>query len=216
MTYLEPAIGETMRSMQADGVEQIVVLPMFPQYSISASKSIVDQADASGVPYELVHDFYNDEGYLDALAKSIDAQWDAEKYDKLFLSYHGVPVAMIKQGDPYQMQCEATTAGVIERIPSLNSDNVQHVYQSKFGPAEWLTPALKDTLESSPENGVKRVLVATPAFVGDCLETLEEIHVENAEAFKINGGELFDVVSPFNDSKVFSQVLADIAVNKLA
>lgn len=109
-------------------------------------------------------------------------------------------------------QCEATTTGVKRR---LHTDvPVMQTYQSKFGPAEWLTPATADTMKELPSKGVKRVLVVSPAFVADCLETLQELDIENRGYFMENGGQSFKVVSCFNDDQSFTQVLANIVTDK--
>lgn len=147
---------------------------------------------------------------LDLLAKKIQLELDRDQYDRVILSYHGIPVSYAQHGDPYPRQCAATTAGVKAR---LHTDvPLVQTYQSKFGPAKWLTPATADTLKSLPQKGAKRVLVVSPAFVADCLETLHELDIENRGYFMDHGGQAFHLVPCFNDDPAFTKILRNMVV----
>ncbi|GMA69524.1 ferrochelatase [Leuconostoc litchii] len=211
MTYRKPNIAETLRKMRLAGADDIVVLPLFPQYSVTSTQSVIDQVHQTDQSIKVIQSFYDDDAYLDLLARDIREAWSKHDYDTLILSYHGIPESYVRRGDPYVAHCTATTQGVLERIGPLTTNNTHQVFQSRFGPTEWVKPYLSDTLMSLPRQGNKRVLVSTPAFVADCLETIEEIHVENQEIFKQAGGEVFDVVKPFNDDIAFSKYLVSLA-----
>jgi len=215
MTYRLPRIETQLKALVDAGAEEIVVVPLFPQYTMTTTKTMEEQVAATGIPVHFVQSFYDNVGYLDLLAKNIGEQWNAGKYDRLILSYHGIPQSYVKKGDPYLEHVNATTRGILQRLPQLNNENTMQAFQSKFGPMPWLKPYLKQTLTGLPMKNVRKVLVATPAFVADCIETIEEIHVENHDAFMEFGGEQFDVVRPFNDDQTFSEILAKIAQDEL-
>lgn len=217
-SYSHPLIHEGLQKMADAGVDHLTIIPMYPQYSTTTIGSVMDDINRfyyrrARVPeLHLVSGFADRSDYLDLLANKIQAELDNAEYDQIIMSYHGIPVSYVDNGDPYPKQCEATTAGVKQR---LHTDvPVMQTYQSKFGPAEWLTPATADTMKQLPSKSVKRVLVVSPAFVADCLETLQELDVENRGYFMDNGGQSFKVVSCFNDDPAFTKVLANIVVGK--
>jgi ferrochelatase len=214
MTYGQPNIKKELTSLKESGCTNIVVIPLYPQYSTTTTKSIIDQVKQSNIPVHIIESFYNDERYLKLLASTIKKQWDPNKYDQLLVSYHGIPASYVRHGDPYLKQCNATTQGIMEHISSLNKENTTQVFQSKFGPAPWLKPYLRQTLQQLPVLGKRKVLIVSPSFVADCLETLEEINVQSYQTFKSAGGDLFDVVNPLNDNLEFSQFLADLALTQ--
>ncbi|WP_334352067.1 ferrochelatase [Companilactobacillus sp. HBUAS56257] len=211
MTYGQPDIVQTLKQMQRDGCQKVTLIPLFPQYTQSSSKSIIDQAKKSDVPLEIIDRFYNETTYQEILAHQIQIAWNQGKYDELFFSYHSIPTAMVKHGDPYQRECEETTTKV-SNLLSIPKENIKTVYQSKFGPMPWLKPYLKNALMQAVELGQRNILIATPSFVADCLETIEEDYVQNYQTFKASGGDTFELVSPMNDDPKFCQFLADLAV----
>ena len=215
MTYGEPHIGPTLRAMAQAGCEQTVVLPLFPQYTQSTTAPIIHQAQAAGVPITIVHHFYDQPAYQKLLAQHLHSALQQRDYDAVLFSYHSIPTAMVRHGDPYQAECEATTAGVLKYLPELPAAKVTTSYQSKFGPMPWLRPYLKNTLLQLVELGKRNVLITTPSFVADCLETLEEDNVQNYQAFKASGGDAYQLVPPMNGDPAFSQFLADLAVHQL-
>lgn len=212
MTYGEPHIGQTLKAMAAAGCDQTVVLPLFPQYTQSTTQPIIQQAQAAGVPITLIKHFYEQPTFQKLLAEKIREQLAQRNYDRVLFSYHSIPTAMVRHGDPYQRECEATTAGVLHFLPELPAEKVVTTYQSKFGPMPWLKPYLKNTLMQSVELGHRNVLITTPSFVADCLETLEEDNVQNYQVFKSSGGDAYQLVPPLNGDPAWCQFLADLAV----
>lgn len=217
-SYSHPLISEGLQKMADANVDQLTIIPMYPQYSTTTIGSVMDDINRfyyrrARVPeLHLVSGFADRSDYLDLLASKIQAELDKADYDQIIMSYHGIPVSYAENGDPYPQQCDATTDGVKQ---CLKTDvPVMQTYQSKFGPAEWLTPATADTMKQLPSKGVKRVLVVSPAFVADCLETIQELNVENRSYFMDNGGQQFKLVPCFNDDQAFTQVLANIVNNR--
>lgn len=214
MTYGQPAIGAALQQL-AKTCDHIVLLPLFPQYTQSTHAGIFQQAQATDVAVTAVHHFYDQAGYLDILADQVWHAYQQADFDAVLFSYHSIPSAMVRHGDPYPTECQATTQGVLDRLPDLPVDKVQTVYQSKFGPLPWQNPYLKNTLMQLVELGKRNVLIVTPSFVADCLETLEEDYVQNYQTFKASGGDNFQLVPPMNDDPRFSRFLADLAQQQL-
>lgn len=214
MTYEQPAITDKLREMRARG-EKITVLSLFPHFTQSTTQSIIDQVQAIDPSIKVIDRFGDEDGYLDVLAKQIQASWDKKQYDRLLISYHGIPVSMVKHGDPYQDQTEETTTALRQRL-NIPADKVKMVYQSKFGPMPWLKPYLKNTLLQEAQLGHRDILIAAPSFVTDCLETLEEDGVQNYQAFRENGGEELDLVPALNDRPEFAEFLARFVKEQVA
>lgn len=213
MTYGQPDIVDTLQDM-AKTCDEIVVLPLFPQYTQSCSKSIIDQAKSANVPIRIIEHFYQKPEYIKILASKIQPYLDSDNYDELLFSYHSIPTAMVKNGDPYQKQCNETTSKTID-VLDFPADKIKTVYQSKFGPMPWLKPYLKNELNQLVAMGKRNVLIVTPSFVADCLETLEEDNVQNYQSFKASGGDNFKLVPPMNESLDFSKFLANLAQEKM-
>ncbi len=214
MTYGQPDIGATLKAMVADGCEKPIILPLFPQYTQSTHGGIHRQVEATGLPHTFIDSFYDQPTYIHLLATKVWQSYQAHHYDAVIFSYHSIPTAMVRHGDPYQRECEATTKAVLAERPELPADKVITAYQSKFGPMPWLKPYLKNELMQLVELGKRNVLVVTPSFVVDCLETLEEDYVQNYQTFRASGGDRFDLVPPMNKDTSFSQFLADLAIQK--
>lgn len=214
MTYGQPAIGPALEKL-ATTCDHIVLLPLFPQYTQSTHGGILQQAAATNIPVTAVHHFYDEPSYLDILADQVGQAYQQADYDTVLFSYHSIPSAMVKHGDPYPTECQATTQGVLDRLPDLPREKVQTVYQSKFGPMPWQKPYLKNTLMQLVELGKRNVLLVTPSFVADCLETLEEDYVDNYQTFKASGGDRYQMVAPMNDDPRFGRFLADLAQRQL-
>lgn len=214
MAYSEPTISQSLKAFEKEGVEEITIVPMYPQYSTSTTASIYDAVfkhylKTENIPaLNFIKDFATHPGYINLLRRQIEAGVATYKPDLLLLSYHGIPVSYVKKGDPYEEQCEATTQAVFADwecgVP------YKKVYQSKFGPDPWLTLALDQTLKDLPSQGVKNILVITPGFVADCVETIEEIEVENYGYFMESGGVEFNYIHPFNSDSDFIEVLKEI------
>lgn len=211
MTYKQPNIAATLQQMKQDGCNNVILLPLFPQYTQSTTKSIIEQAQSVDIDLTIIKHFYDEPIYQKILADQIQTAWDSDDYDELFISYHSIPTTMVKHGDPYQDECEQTTAAV-SKLLNIPATKIKTVYQSKFGPLPWLKPYLKNALMQAVELGHRNILIATPSFVVDCLETLEEDYVQNYQTFKASGGDKFQLVPPMNDEPRFSRFLADLAV----
>lgn len=217
-SYSHPLISEGLQKMADAGVSQLTIIPLYPQYSTTTIGSVMDDINRfyyrrAHIPeLHLISGFADRADYLDLLAGKIQQELDQDDYDQVVMSYHGIPISYVQNGDPYPQQCQATTAGVKARLKTKVP--VIQTYQSKFGPAQWLTPATDATMKALPGKGVKRVLVVSPAFVADCLETLQGLDVENRAYFLDNGGQHFKLVPCFNDDPAFTKVLAQIVSGK--
>ncbi len=197
MRYGNPSVPAVLQQLQAQGMQQVLVLPLYPQYSASTSGSVFDAVakEFSGwrrVPAQrFIADYHDDDGWLQALVASVHAHWAAHgRGDKLLLSFHGLPERMVKQGDPYARQCVAGAHALAARL-GLADGEWELSYQSRFGREQWLQPATSERMAALGAEGLRRIDVLCPGFAADCLETLEEIAIENAEIFaKAGGGEL--------------------------
>lgn len=205
MRYGEPAVGRTLDALRAQGVERVLVVPMYPQYAASTTASVVDAVGAwaartRNLPeLRFVKDWHVDPGYITALARSLEAHWLKEgRPDRLVLSYHGLPQRSSSLGDPYEQQCHATSRALVERL-KLRDGHAVTTFQSRFGRARWLQPYTEPTVVALAKAGVGRIDVMCPGFVADCLETLEEIDQEVRAAFLGAGGKEFRYVPCLND-----------------
>jgi ferrochelatase len=216
-SYGTRPIEKQLARLEMKGAKEIVVIPLYPQYSVTTTGPIVQVVEKlQKESVALVKDFYEQRGFTELLAEKIRKKWATADYEKLILSYHGVPVEYVLNGDPYEMQCIETTEKLQEHLQEIAEEDVVHCYQSKFGRDPWIGPNLSDEVVRFAKEGVKKVLVVTPAFVSDCLETLEEICVENKGYFVENGGEVLDYVHPFNDDFAFAQLLSEVYKEKIS
>lgn len=216
MTYGEPGISETLDELYEQGHRRIVVLPMYPQYSGSTTAAIYDQIagymqSRRALPgLSIINSYFYEESYIEALQQSIDTFWQSEgRADYLLFSYHGIPISYVEKGDPYQGQCECTTGAVLAKL-QLEGADAGMSYQSLFGKAEWLKPYTSEYLKELAASGVKKVDVICPGFAADCIETLEEIAMENAEIFIEAGGERLRLIPCLNDSDIHIDALETI------
>lgn len=204
MRYGEPSVDSVIDNMLNQGVEKLVVLPLYPQYSATTTASTFDAVSASLTKRRLIpelrfinhyHDF---SPYIDALAAKVEAHWaEHGKADKLILSYHGIPKRYLTNGDPYHCECYKTTRLLAERL-GLDESQYMTTFQSRFGREEWLKPYTDHTLQALAEQGVKSVQVMCPGFSADCLETIEEIGIENRDYFLEAGGQKFEYIAALN------------------
>lgn len=216
MAYSHPTISDSLMAFEKEGVQEITVIPLYPQYSTTTTAAIHDAVFKHYLKQEniptlhLIREFTSHPLYIELLRKQIQKGIYRFNPDLLVFSYHGIPVSYVEKGDPYKEQCAETTSAIFD---GFNIEVPYRVtYQSKFGPDEWLTPALDKTLMSLPKEGIKKVLVITPGFVSDCIETLEEIEDENRTYFMENGGEEFNYIHPFNDDPAFAELLSTLVV----
>jgi len=221
MTYGNPSIANAIRTLAAQNVRRLLVLPLYPQYCSSTTGSVFDRTARVLQRWRwlpetrFVNDYYNDVGYIDALTAQISNFWAAAgERSHLLLSYHGIPAVYVAEGDPYQAQAEATTRMVVERL-QLAPHEYSHCYQSRFGSVIWLQPYTEDTLKELAKRGVREITVVSPSFAVDCLETLEEVAMEYREQFKQLGGEKFGLVPALNDEDRHAEVLTAIALRNL-
>lgn len=216
MTYGRPALPAVLDELVADGVEQLLILPLFPQYSGSTTGAVFDALAGwirgrREVPaISVVRDYWRNPAYIDALAQSIrDFQAENGEPEKLLFSFHGIPQSYERKGDRYGERCRGTAEAVAKRL-GLQADRWAMTFQSRFGPQEWLQPYTDKTLEQWAKDGVRRVQVICPGFAADCLETLEEIAVQNREIFTANGGETLQYIPALNASQAHISLLESV------
>lgn len=206
MRYGEPSVARTIERLQREGVRKLLVLPMYPQYSATSSGSVIDAVMDTYKklrwPPELriINDYHDDPGHIEALAISIEAWWQANgRGDKLLLSFHGIPERYLHAGDPYFCQCHATARLLRERL-GLTEDKLVMSFQSRVGRERWLHPYTDQMVRKLAAEGVKSLDVACPGFSVDCLETLEEIAMQNRDFFIGAGGQTLRYIPALNDS----------------
>lgn len=221
MRYGEPSVANQVEAMQKEGVRRLLVLPLYPQYSAATTASTFDA---------LAHDFtqrrwlpdlrfishYHDyPAYIEALANSVEAHWEKHgRADKLVMSYHGVPLRYLRNGDPYHCECYKTSRLLAERL-GLETDAYITTFQSRFGREEWLKPYTDHTLKAFPAEGTKSVQMICPGFSADCLETIEEIGEENREYFMEAGGERYEYIPALNASDDHIAMLTQLVEDNL-
>ena len=204
MRYGNPSIASVLEEMCAAGVQRLVVMPLYPQYGGPTTGSTFDDlADdfrqRRWLPdLRFISSYHDHPSYIGAVVQSIEAHWQAHgRADKLILSYHGMPKRYLLNGDPYHCQCHKTTRLIAEAL-GLGPDDYLTTFQSRFGREEWLKPYTDETLKSLPGEGTKSVQVICPGFSADCLETIEEIGMENRDYFIEAGGERYEYIPCLN------------------
>jgi ferrochelatase len=205
MRYGNPSIKSKMQLLKNDGCENIIILPLYPQYAAATTATVCDEVyrclmEMRWQPsLQIIPHYESDPLYIDALVKSVNKKISSINWKpKLIMaSYHGIPKSYFDKGDPYQCYCHKTTRLMKEKFKDVP---IETTFQSRFGPQEWLTPYTDKTLESLPKKGTKNLLVICPGFSSDCVETLEEINIQGRESFMKNGGENFDVIPCLNDN----------------
>mgnify|MGYP003974632781 FL=1 len=205
MRYGNPSIKSKLTNLKTLGCENIIILPLYPQYAAATTATVCDEVYRTLMKMrwqpslQIVPHYEAEPLYINALIKSIEkklknTEW---KPDLIVSSYHGIPKKYFDKGDPYHCYCHKTTRLMKEKFSKIE---IQTTFQSRFGPQEWLTPYTDKTLEGLPAKGVKKLLVICPGFASDCVETLEEIDIQGRESFLKNGGEKFDLIPCLNDS----------------
>lgn len=213
MRYGEPSLASALKQLRADGVRKVRVLPLYPQYSTTTTEAVADviAKHRQGLQVSMLRDYHQDAGWAAAVAASIRAHWDTHgRGERLLLSFHGIPQRLVDAGDPYAMQCEASAQAIADALGVARTD-ILLTFQSRFGREQWLQPYTQATLEQLARDGVRTVDVACPGFAVDCLETLEEITVENAHAFREAGGDALRYIPCLNDAPDHAQALATLA-----
>ncbi|MEO0397970.1 MAG: ferrochelatase [Pseudomonadota bacterium] len=223
MRYGEPAVADRMAALKADGCDRILIVPLYPQYSVTTTASVHDAVfnavkSAWWQPaLRMAPAFHDHPAYISALAASAEAHlkpldWTPER---VILSFHGLPERYLQAGDPYHCHC-AKTARLLREAMGWEKDYAPLTFQSKFGPEKWLTPATDDTITTLAEQGVKNVAVMTPGFVADCLETLEEIAIAGRESFEEHGGEKFTAIPCLNASDEMTDLVEALVETETA
>ena len=204
MTYGNPNIQDVLAQVSAQPQEHVILFPLFPQYSATSTaplydavaKWVVQQRNLPGLT--VIRDYYQHPLFIQSLAQSVrDYQAIHGQPEKLLMSFHGIPQPYADKGDPYADRCRITGKLVAEAL-GLNEDQYAISFQSRFGKQEWIKPYTDVLLEDWAKQGVKSIQVMSPAFSADCLETLEELAIENAETFKAMGGESYSYIPALN------------------
>jgi len=216
MRYGNPSIASVLEKMQSKGVERLLVLPLYPQYSSTTTASTFDAITDvlkgwRRLPdWQMLADYHDFDPYIEAMASHIQNHWKQQgRAPYLLFSYHGLPKRNIRLGDPYQVQCERTSELLVAKL-GLAENEWGMSFQSRFGKAEWIKPYTETTLKSLPGKGKKEVDVFCPGFPADCLETLEEIAVENRDYFLQAGGERYSYIPALNAEDVHVEALLDL------
>ncbi len=192
MSYSEPSIETALDTLLSKEIEELNVIPMYPQYSGTTVGSVFDSVmnyfikSDRIVDIKFIRSFYNNPQYIDYFSKKINEALNESPINAIVFSYHGIPMSYVKDGDNYPKECTKTTKLIMDKLGDIR---YYQTYQSKFGPSEWLKPATDDTLKKLPSKGIKNILIVAPGFV-DCLETIEELEHENRNYFLENGGNL--------------------------
>ena len=205
MRYGNPSIRSKLNELKNNGCENIIILPLYPQYAAATTATVCDEVYRSLMKMrwqpslQIIPHYESEPQYIEALINSIERKikeisW---KPDLIISSYHGITKSYFDKGDPYHCYCHKTTRLIKEKF---NKVEIQLTFQSRFGPQEWLTPYTDKTLESLPSKGIKNLLVICPGFASDCVETLEEINIQGRESFLKNGGVNFDLIPCLNDN----------------
>jgi protoporphyrin/coproporphyrin ferrochelatase len=222
MRYGSPSIASQLDALKAAGINRVLVMPAYPQYSATTTASLFDAvyqwaAKARRLPeFRFVNHYHDDPGYITALAKKVRAYWQQNgQPDQLVMSFHGVPARTLELGDPYHCECYKTARLLAAQL-GVPPERYKVTFQSRFGKAKWLEPYTEPTLVAMGKAGVKRVDVMCPGFTSDCLETLEEINDEARHAFTDAGGQEFHYIDCLNDSPAWLAGLAGICEQHLA
>ncbi len=205
MRYGNPSIKSKLKKLKEEGCENMIILPLYPQYAAATTATVCDEVYRSLMQMrwqpslQIIPHYESDPLYIEALINSIkkkvlEINW---KPDLILASYHGIPRSYFDKGDPYQCYCQKTTRLMTEKYKEIP---IETSFQSRFGPSEWLKPYTDKTLEAFPRKNKKNILVICPGFSSDCVETLEEINIQGRESFINNGGKNFDLIPCLNDN----------------
>ncbi|ENS1023462.1 ferrochelatase [Klebsiella pneumoniae] len=216
MSYGSPSLASAVDDLLAQGVEHIVVLPLYPQYSCSTVAAVWDElarilAKKRAIPgISFIRDYAEHPDYIHALAASVRASFAVHgEPDLLLLSYHGIPRRYANQGDDYPQRCRDTTRELVSAL-GLPPERVMMTFQSRFGREPWLTPYTDETLKMLGEKGTKHIQVLCPGFAADCLETLEEIAVQNQEIFLEAGGKQYEYIPALNADAAHIEMMVNL------
>lgn len=239
MRYQSPSISDAIDRLMAKQVSEIIVFPMFPQYASATTGSVHDEVmrvfrTKENIPnLRMINSYYDHQPMIDIFADNA-RQFDLEAYDHILFSYHGLPQRQLRRADNfnhclqsanccqrisatnqfcYSAQCHATTRAIAGAL-QLSAGQYTTTFQSRLGPEAWVQPYTSATIEELAKNGAKRLLVFSPAFVADCLETIIEIGIEYQEEFEEMGGEKVDLVPSLNDDPRWIRIVADLVLEQ--
>ena len=205
MRYGNPSIKSKIYKLKEQGCENLVILPLYPQYAAATTATVCDEVYRTLMnmrwqpSLKIIPHYESEPLYIDALVNSINKKISELKWkpDLIIASYHGIPKKYFDKGDPYHCYCQKTTRLMTEKFKSIE---IKTTFQSRFGPQAWLQPYTDKTLESLPNEGKKNILTICPGFSSDCVETLEEILIQGKESFIDAGGQNFDMIPCLNDN----------------
>jgi len=222
MRYANPSIASRLEALIAGGCDRILLMPLYPQYAAPTTATVCDEVFRYLMTLRrqpalrILPAYYDDPYYIEVLASSLKAELKALPFapDVIVASYHGMPQEYVQKGDPYESQC-VTTTQLLRAQLGYDEKKLMLTYQSRFGRARWLQPYTIKTVKALAKKGVKNLVMIMPGFSADCLETLEEIAVENARVFKRNGGKNFAVIPCLNDSEAGMLMIWQLAMREL-
>tara|TARA_Y100001970_G_scaffold141738_1_gene174422 strand:- start:1481 stop:2491 length:1011 start_codon:yes stop_codon:yes gene_type:complete len=223
MRYGDPSINSRIFNLQEKGCENLIILPLYPQYAAATTATVCDEVYRTLMKMrwqpnlQIISHYESEPLYISALVNSIKKKLEEIKWnpDLIVASYHGIPQKYFDKGDPYHCYCQKTTRLITEKFKDIP---IKTTFQSRFGPQEWIKPYTDKTLEELPLSGKKNVLMICPGFSSDCVETLEEILIQGKESFLSAGGKNFDLVPCLNDNddhiNLLEKLIADYDVRR--
>ncbi len=221
MRYGKPSIADGLAQLRQAGVSRVLVLPLYPQYSATTTASVFDgvaqalERERSLPELRFVNRYHNDPAYIDALSDSVRAhQAEHGEADLLLMSFHGIPQEYVDRGDPYYVECQES-ARLLAANLGLDESRWKLSFQSRLGPRQWLQPYTDETLGELAASGTKSVQVICPGFSVDCLETLEEIAIENREVFLSSGGERYEYIPCLNDQPAHIDMMRQLVLRNI-
>ena len=218
MRYGEPSIESKIKKFHGKGIRKILIIPMFPQYSTTTTRSIIKKTHSilrkfnltNKIFINVINDFHDNDLYINSCANLIKKFQDNNgKPQKLLLSFHGIPKSYICDEEPYQKQCLITSKLIAQKL-NLQTGDYEIVFQSRFGKAEWIKPYLAERLKKLPAENIKNIQVFCPGFVADCLETIEEIGEESHDLFLDSKGLKFNFIPCLNNSSDYIEAMINI------
>jgi protoporphyrin/coproporphyrin ferrochelatase len=222
MRYANPSIASRLEALIKRGCDRILLMPLYPQYAAATTATACDEVCRFMLKLRrqpalrILPPYYEDPHYIEVLASSLKAELKALSFepDVILASYHGLPRQYVAKGDPYQSHCIRTTQLLREQL-GLDEKKLVMSFQSRFGRGKWLKPYTIKTVKALAKKGVKNLVVVTPGFAADCLETLEEIGIDNARMFQRHGGKNFALVPCLNDSEAGMLMIWQLAMREL-
>lgn len=221
MRYGNPSISDGLKKLAAEGVDRLLLMPLYPQYSATTTGSTFDAVFKEFTSWRLIpqlrfiRSYHDDSRFIEALARSVEEHWARSgRGEKLLISFHGIPQKYLMSGDPYFCHCHKTGRLLAERL-ELKPGDYTICFQSLFGQDEWLRPYTNETIEAAAKSGVKKLDVVCPGFSSDCLETIDEIDREYREVFMHNGGGEFRYIPALNARPDFVEALSEMCIDNL-